>query len=210
MFYWCALPRKSNAVLVNLGWGGQPAGMKYLQEAKYFRAAPCQSPSQFTSTAASDGGLILYLPIFTGWCNNMGGWKATRIDRIALIRSLLAVATLSSVNWKFHKGKAPDFVCQIRPISHKQVPSTLRDDVQILSLLRSSFFLFLKALIWWCGLRLTSKRMNSFLCRRHFITPHQESIIHAKRAGGGFSSSACVRACAHEREGARDTGQRER
>lgn len=59
-------------MLVNLGWDVQPAGMKYLQAAKYFRPAPCQSPSQFISTAASDGGLILYLPIFTGCYNNMG------------------------------------------------------------------------------------------------------------------------------------------
>lgn len=31
--------------------------------------------------------------------------------------------------------------------------------------------------------------MNSFLCRRRFITTHQESIIHAKGARGGCSSS---------------------
>lgn len=58
--------KKTIAGLVNLGWDEQPAGMKYLQAAKYFKPAPCQSPSQFTSTTAS-GGLILYLPIFTYW-----------------------------------------------------------------------------------------------------------------------------------------------
>lgn len=37
---------------------------------------------------------------------------------------------------------------------------------------------------------------SSFLCRRRFITTHQESIIHAKGARRGFSSSMwrlCVR-----------------
>lgn len=89
--------KKSIAGFVNLGLDEHPAGMKYLQAAKYFKPAPCQSHSQFTSTAAS-GGLLPYLPIFTRRWNNMGEWL---IDRVLICSLLLHLASQFVIHWHF-------------------------------------------------------------------------------------------------------------